>query len=186
MNVDPTYNSTIETTKTNPPVSQMGPTPIEIVNSCLPPSGTIYNQPNQISAPNNRLTQAEFARNISPQYNPNLSQIAPALVPNIACQNYIATQLPVIKTTSSQNRININSLNFPSYDGKELTRFHSVIINCESAFANMNATDLEKYLLLERITEGEARDIVISCDANDATEALETAVAQFYVLQRSV
>ncbi len=87
MSVNHKYNSTIATTKPNLPVSQMGLAPIEIVNASLPTFNINRNRPaEQISAPNNELTRAEFGPNISPQYNPNFSQIAPALVPNIACQ----------------------------------------------------------------------------------------------------
>ncbi len=149
MTVNNTHNS-ITTAKPNLTASQMGLTQIEILNASLPTFNINRNRPvEQISAPNNELTQAEFGPNISPQYNPNFSQIAPALLPNIACQNPIAPQLPIVKTTSSHNsangnnsywslnsvpRTDINSLNLPSYNGKDSMRFktYSEISNLRS------------------------------------------------------
>ncbi len=154
--------------------------PIEIVNSSLPSFDINWNQPvKQISASNNELTRAEFGPNISTQYNPNFSQIAPALVQNIVCQIYI-------KTTSSHNRIIINSLYLPSYDSKELTHFRSIIRSFESAVADTYTTNLQKYLLHEHIAEVEARDIVTFCDEDDATKALKASVAQLKVLYRDL
>ncbi len=73
-------------------------------------------------------------------------------------------------------RADLSTLQLPVFNGKDPTCFKSFLKAFKSAIANNNASDSDKYLLLERITQDEALSIVQANENDDETAALTDAI----------
>ncbi len=160
----------------NKPVRQVTAIPIKVLKSLAgdnidvdpPPCNVEYKKPaRQVTTlPTNRSNRVEFDPSNLPQQN-NLT--CPKNVPTfvqIIARKTQTLQLPRVKIVPSYNgtdnngsrrpvnnkihRKNVISLNLLKYNGGNATRWN-VPRNVESSIANVEATVLEKYLLLQNV-----------------------------------
>ncbi len=78
-------------------------------------------------------------------------------------------------------KADLRNLNIPIFNGSDPTCFKGFLKSFQSAIENTNASDSDKFALLERITADEALSIVQAHESDNQVKALTDAIAELTI-----